>query len=315
MTELLTIATAAAENVDDIRIAFDESSQTLLRIIIAAILFGIALDTTVDDFKRAARMPKAITVGILAQIVVLPGLTFLLTLALGVSGSVALGMILVACCPAGNVSNIVTHQARGDVALSVSMTAIGNVIAIFLMPLNFALWGSLHPTGGEIMRRIELEPTDMLIEVVIVIGIPFALGIALARAFPQVAARSGKVVAPVAFLALGALIVVALTKNLDLFITWIGVVAIAVLLHDALALGLGYVIGRTFRLGAAATKAMSFEVGVRNAGLGLLLVFSFFDGLGGMALVAAWWGIWDIIAALTVARVWRARTSGVAVPA
>ncbi|MCD6638806.1 MAG: bile acid:sodium symporter family protein [Nocardioides sp.] len=315
MTELLTIATAAAENVDDIRIAFDESSQTLLRIIIAAILFGIALDTTVDDFKRAARMPKAITVGILAQIIVLPGLTFLLTLALGVSGSVALGMILVACCPAGNVSNIVTHQARGDVALSVSMTAVGNVIAIFLMPLNFALWGNLHPTGGEIMRRIELEPMDMLVEVVIVIGIPFALGIALARAFPKVAARSGKIVAPVAFLALGALIVVALTKNLDLFITWIGVVAIAVFLHDALALGLGYVIGRAFRLGTAATKAMSFEVGVRNAGLGLLLVFSFFDGLGGMALVAAWWGIWDIIAALAVARVWRARTSAAAVPA
>lgn len=315
MTELLTIATAAAENVDDIRIAFDESSQTLLRIIIAAILFGIALDTTVDDFKRAARMPKAITVGILAQIIVLPGLTFLLTLALGVSGSVALGMILVACCPAGNVSNIVTHQARGDVALSVSMTAVGNVIAIFLMPLNFALWGNWHPTGGEIMRRIELEPMDMLVEVVIVIGIPFALGIALARAFPQVAARSGKIVAPVAFLALGALIVVALTKNLDLFITWIGVVAIAVFLHDALALGLGYVIGRAFRLGTAATKAMSFEVGVRNAGLGLLLVFSFFDGLGGMALVAAWWGIWDIIAALAVARVWRARTSAAAVPA
>lgn len=308
MNELLTVAAAAAENVDDIRIAFDENSQTLLRIVIAAILFGIALDTTVDDFKRAARMPKAITVGVLAQVLVLPALTFLLTLALGVSGSVALGMILVACCPAGNVSNIVTHQARGDVALSVSMTAVGNVIAIFLMPLNFALWGNLHPTGGEIMRRIELEPLDMLVEVVVVIGIPFALGIALARAFPAMASRSGKIVAPLAFLALGALIAVALAKNFDLFLAWIGVVALAVLLHDALALGLGYAIGRSFRLGEAATKAMTFEVGVRNAGLGLLLVFSFFDGLGGMALVAAWWGIWDIITALTVARVWRTRS-------
>src|SRR5690606_37272771 len=119
---------------------------------------------------------------------------------------------------------------------------------------------------------------------------------------PRAASRSGRIVSPVAFTALGVLIVVALLNNLDLFLTWIGVVAIAVLLHDALALALGYGIARVFRLPTDATKAMTFEVGVRNAGLGLLLVFSFFDGLGGMALVAAWWGIWDIIAALAVAR-------------
>ena len=88
----------------------------------------------------------------------------------------------------------------------------------------------------------------------------------------------------------------------------IGVVAIAVALHDALALGLGYGIARAFRLPLPMVKAMTFEVGIRNAGLGLLLVFAFFNGLGGMALVAAWWGIWDIIAALTLARIWRVRT-------
>ena len=102
----------------------------------------------------------------------------------------------------------------------------------------------------------------------------------------------------------------ALVKNFGLFLAWIGVVALAVALHDALALGLGYAVARASRLPTDATKAMTFEVGVRNAGLGLLLVFSFFGGLGGMALVAAWWGIWDIIAALAVARIWRARTRG-----
>lgn len=301
-------ALPATGDVDDIRIAFDANAMTLLRIIIAAILFGIALDTSLDDFRRAAKRPGPIAVGVFAQFLVLPAITFGLTLLLGVRGSVALGMILVACCPPGNVSNIVTHQARGDVALSVSMTAVSNLLSIVLMPLNFAFWGALHPTGGPLMRQIHLDALGMLVEVVLVIGLPFVVGLAVRHVFPAVSRRAGRIVGPVAFLALTALIGVSLAKNWELFITWIGVVMVAVALHDALALGLGYGIARGFRLDEAATKAMTFEVGVRNAGLGLLLVFSFFEGLGGMALVAAWWGIWDIIAALAVARVWRVRT-------
>jgi bile acid:Na+ symporter, BASS family len=307
MTGLTTGLAQASGNVDDIRIAFDENSMTLLRIVIATILFGIALGTSIDDFREAARRPKAIAIGVAAQFLLLPMITFLLTLALGVRGSVALGMILVACCPPGNVSNIVTHQAGGDVALSVSMTAVSNLLAIVLMPLNFAFWGSLHPTGGELMKIIHLDAWDMLLEVFVIIGLPFLLGIAVAHVFPGFARRASRIVGPGAFLALGALILVALLNNWGLFLDWIGVVAVAVFLHDALALSLGYGIARGFRLPVPSRMAMTFEVGVRNAGLGLLLVFSYFDGLGGMALVAAWWGIWDIIAALTVARVWRHR--------
>lgn len=313
--EVASLLAAGSGDVDAIRIAFDENSMVLLRIIIAAILFGIALDTRIEDFREAARQPKAIAVAIAAQFLLLPAITFLLTLALGVRGSVALGMILVACCPPGNVSNIVTHQARGDVALSVSMTAIGNILAIPLMPLNFALWGSLHPSGGALMREIDIRAIDMLAEVGLVIGLPFIVGLSIVRIFPGVSRRAGKIVTPIAFLALGALILVALLNNWALFVAWIGVVAIAVFLHDALAMGLGYGIAVAFRLPQRARKAMTFEVGIRNAGLGLLLVFANFGGLGGMALVAAWWGIWDIIAALTVARWWRARTPAEALPA
>lgn len=299
---------AASGDVDAIRISFNENSRIILRLVIATILFGIALGTTIDDFKAAVRRPKAIGVGVLAQFLLLPAITFVLTLLLGVSGSIALGMILVACCPPGNVSNIMTHQSGGDVALSVTMTAVSNLLAIVLMPLNFAFWGGLHPTGGELMRAINLDVVDMLIEVVGVIGVPFILGIAVGHFFPRFAAKGTKIVSPLAFSALLALILVSLLGNWSLFVAWIGVVAIAVAIHDGLALGLGYGIARAFRLPLPQTKAMTFEVGIRNAGLGLLLVFSFFEGLGGMALVAAWWGIWDIVAALAVARVWRRRT-------
>ena len=135
MTGLVSVL---ATDLDDVRIAFDESSLTTLKIVIGAILFGIALDTKLDDFKLAAKRPGTIAIGVVAQFLLLPAITFLLTLLLDVRGSVALGMILVACCPPGNVSNILTHRAKGDVALSVSMTAVSNVLAIFLMPLNVA---------------------------------------------------------------------------------------------------------------------------------------------------------------------------------
>lgn len=301
------LASLPTGDVDSIQIAFNEGSMTILRIAIASILFGIALDTRIEDFRQAARRPGAIAIGVAAQFLLLPAITFALTLALNVRGSVALGMILVACCPPGNVSNIVTHQARGDVALSVSMTAVSNLLAIVLMPLNFALWGSLHPTGGTMMRAIELNPVDMLIEVCLVIGLPFLIGVTLANRFPQVSARASKVIGPAAFLLLGGLIAVALANNFSLFLGYIGIVVLAVFLHDALALGLGYGIAKVTRLPERSARAMTFEVGVRNAGLGLLLVFSYFGGLGGMALVAAWWGIWDIITALVVARWWRRR--------
>jgi len=310
---------AAGGDVDTITIAFNESSLTVLKIVIGSILFGIALDTRLEDFAAALRRPVVIGIGVVAQFLFLPALTFLLTLALNVRGSVALGMILVACCPPGNVSNILTHRSGGDVALSVSMTAVGNVLAIFLMPLNVAFWGGLHPTGKKVLESIELSALDMLAEIAFVIGVPFVVGITIAKVWPRAARIGHRIIGPVSFLALAAVIVIGVKNNWDVFTAYIGVVLVAVFLHDALAMLIGYVIARLTRLPEPSTKAMTFEVGIRNAGLGLLLVFAYFDGLGGMALVAAWWGIWDIIAGLAVAAVWKARTkasaSEVTVPA
>ncbi len=303
----LPLLVGADADVDSIRIAFEEGSLTTLKIVIGAILLGVALETRPSDFLAAAKRPGSIAIGVVAQFLVLPALTFVLTLLLDVRGSVALGMILVACCPPGNVSNILTHRARGDVALSVSMTAVGNVLAIVAMPLNVAFWGSLHPTGKELLQDISLDAVDMLLEIGTVIGIPFVVGIAIATRWPRFAERAGKVVGPVAFLALGAVIVVGVAGNWSIFVTYIGLVLVAVFLHDALALLLGYGIARATGLPERSRKAMTFEVGIRNSGLGLVLVFAFFDGLGGMALVAAWWGIWDIIAGLAVAQWWGMR--------
>lgn len=301
------MTTVLPADIDEVVLRFDGASLDLLRYVLAAILFGIALDTRLSDFARAVRKPKAMVVAIVAQFLLLPAITFVLTLLLQVRGSVALGMILVACCPPGNVSNILTHRAGGDVALSVSMTAVGNVLSIVLMPLNVALWARLHPSAADQFREFELSATGMLAEVALVIGLPFALGILVAARFPRLASRAHPWVSRVAVLALLAFIVAGVAGNLQVFLDYIGVVLLAVFLHDALALALGFAIAKATGLDDYSTRAMTFEVGIRNAGLGLLIVFSFFGGLGGMAIVAAWWGVWDIVAGLAVAAWWSRR--------
>lgn len=293
--------------VDEIRLNFNPAALVALNAVLAFLMFGIALDTRVEDFRRVLRMPLAFAVGVGAQFVVLPAITYVLTLMLGVTPSVALGMILVACCPPGNISNILTHWAKGNVALSVSMTAVSNAIAIVAMPLNFAFWGGLHPTASALLRTISLDPLEMAVHILIIIGLPFALGIACAHRFPSWTARFKKPMRILSFLTLIAFIVGAIAGNWRYFLDYVGLVIVAVALHDALAFGTGWVCARAFGLADYDRRALSIEVGIRNAGLGLVLVFGFFGGLGGMAVVAGVWGFWDIIAGLALASWWGRR--------
>ena len=293
--------------IDEIRLNFNPASLVLLNWVLGFLMFGIALDTRVEDFRRVLKMPLAFGVGIAAQFLVLPAITFALSLLLRVEPSIALGMILVACCPPGNVSNILTHQAKGNVALSVSMTAVSNALSIVLMPVNFAFWAHLHPTAAPLFQRIALSPWEMMGHIIAIIGVPFVIGIFIAHRWPRITARVKRPVGIVSFLALIGFIVGAIAGNWRFFLDYTGVVLLAVALHDALALATGYGCARLFRVPDYDRRAITFEVGIRNAGLGLVLIFSFFGGLGGMAVVAGVWGFWDIIAGLALARLWARR--------
>ncbi|WP_350347474.1 bile acid:sodium symporter family protein [Agromyces sp. G08B096] len=295
-------------NVDDVVLNFAPGSMIALNVVLGLIMFGIALDTSVDDFKAVARAPRAMAIALVAQIVLLPAVTFGLTLLLQVQGSIALGMILVACCPPGNISQVLTYRARGNVALSVSMTAVANVIYIFVLPLSLAFWGGLHPTGREFLQEVSLNGWQMMAEILLIIGLPFAAGFLLRAKAPRLAARVQPYARWVSLIGLVGFIVAALVGNWAVFVAVLGIVLAVVFLHDAVALGLGYASALAGRLPSRDRKAVTFEVGIRNAGLGLGLVFTFFDGLGGMAVVAGWWGIWDIIAGLVVASLWAWRT-------
>ena len=291
-------------NVDAITVHFAPGSLIALDVVLGLIMFGIALDTSLDDFRAVAKAPKAMIIALLAQIVLLPAVTFGLTLLLNVQASIALGMILVACCPPGNISQVLTYRSGGNVALSVSMTAVSNVIYIFVLPLSIAFWGNLHPTARELVHQVSLNGWQMMAEILLVIGVPFALGLFIRARWSRFAARVQPYARWVSLIGLVGFIVAALVGNWAVFVAVIGVVLIVVFLHDAVALALGYSSARLGGLGVRERKAITFEVGIRNSGLGLGLIFTFFGGLGGMAVVAGWWGIWDIIAGLAVASFW-----------
>lgn len=298
---------AAATDIDQLDLNLADGFQLAVKAIVALFLFGIALDTKIGDFRDVARRPWVILAGLFAQYAVMPGLTVLLTLALDVRGSVAIGMILVVCCPAGNLSNILTHRSRGDVALSVSLTAVSTIVAVVVTPIALAFWCGLNPAADDLLRDVHIDPWDMVAEAIFLIGLPFALGILIAWRRPSVSERARKIVEPAALTLLLLIVVGGLAGQFGTFLDYIGVVAVAIILQNALSLLVGYGTGRATRLPESGVRAMTLELGLRNTGLALVLALGFFGELGGVAFVAAMWGLWDVITGLVLSTWWRRR--------
>jgi BASS family bile acid:Na+ symporter len=290
--------------VDAIRLNFDQHGLLALNAVIGLMMFGMALDLRLEDFKRICLAPKGPLIGLGAQFILLPAFTFLLTLIIRPAPSMALGMIMVAACPGGNLSNLMTYLAGGNAAMSVSMTAVSTAAAIIMTPLNLSVWGSLNPDTAQILRAVSLSPLDVFTTIVVILGIPLAAGITVSRLRPRLVERIRKPFKVISVLVFMSVVALALVGNWDIFLKVIGLVVFVVALHNASALGLGYMAAKGFGLPARDRRAVTIEVGIQNSALALVLIFDFFDGLGGMAIIAAWWGIWHIIAGLTLAGFW-----------
>ncbi|MCV2888420.1 bile acid:sodium symporter family protein [Ruegeria aquimaris] len=287
--------------IDDILLNFSPASLMLLNAILAVVMFSIAIDLTVEDFRRLSRGPKPVLVGLFSQFVVLPVLTFALVWVTAPRPSIALGLILVAACPGGNISNFITHRAGGNAALSVSMTAFATVGAIIMTPANIALWGSLYPPTRAILQETRIDPVQIAITVGLMLILPLILGVVLNMRRPSLAARMRR---PLQLVSMGifiAFIILALAANWGFFLSFAGAVAGLVIVHNALALGGGWVVATLTRLSPYDRRAVTIETGIQNSGLGLVLIFAFFNGLGGMAVAAAFWGIWHAISGLGLA--------------
>ena len=273
----------------------------------AVLVFGIALETRFRDLREVLRQPRAMLVGVLAQFVLLPAVFWAVIQLLQPAPSIALGLLLVACSPPGSTSNVLTHRAGGNVALSVSMTAVSNLIAIIVLPLNFAFWASRSADTAALLRTVSLDPWEVMAHIALMIGIPFATGVLVRERWPARADRLYRVLRPISLVILLLFVVVAVASNAKHFVTWGSLILGVVVVLDAIAFATGYGLATLCGLDEYNRRAVAFEVGIRNTSLSLAMVFTFFGGLGGMALVTGFWGAWDLSAGLLLAAWWARR--------
>lgn len=286
-------------------ITYNAGTQNILNIVLASMILGIALDIRWQDFKNILKMPKPVIAGLTAQFLVLPALTTVLTLLLNLPAGIELGMILVASCPGGAISNFVTHLSKGNTALSISMTAASSALAIFMMPLNFVFWAGVNPITADMLQTIHVNANDLFINLFMVLAIPLTLGLFIKSKVPTVAKKIHILLKNTSILALIAFIVGAIITNKTAFLSHFQLVFTVVLIHNAIALLIGFYVAKLSKSNVRDTKAITIEVGMQNSSLAIAIVFTQFNGEAGMALISAFWGTWHIVSGLIIALVFR----------
>lgn len=298
-------------DIDSIQIQFSAQSQWILQCILGLIIFGIALDVKVDQFKEVLKKPLPFFLGLFFQFVLFPALTFILlwiaccVYPTAIRPSLALGMILVAACPGGNMSNFFTHLANGNTALSISMSTVSTLAAVIMTPLNFSLWGYLLPCTQDMVTELSISFLDIFITILTILVFPLGLGMLLNLKRPKLADLLKKPFKQFSIAAFVLLIGIALSANFDLFLQYITLTAILVCIQNAMAIGIGFWGSHFSGLSNKDARTIAIEVGIQNSGLGLLLFFQYLNMYGGVGIVTAWWGIWHMIAGLTVSLYWQ----------
>ena len=300
------------QNIDDIQINFNSDNLWIVNLTLALVMFGVALDIKTTDFTNLLRSPKPVIVGIISQFFLIPLVTFILINIINPFPSVALGMFMVAACPGGNISNFFTKLAGGNAALSISLTAFASLASLVLTPLNFAVWGNLYEPTALLLKKVSLDPIEVAKFVLLILGIPLLIGMLINFYYGKFASKLSKILKPVSIVIFLGFIIGAFANNFDVFLEHIHYVIFLVIFHNALLLLTGFYFAKLNKLNYLNQKTLSIETGIQNAGLGLLLVFSFFDGLGGMALLVAFWAIWDIASGILISLYWSKTSKNIA---
>lgn len=295
-------------NIDDIVINFDDNNIFVLNIVLAFLMFGVALDIKTKDFEQLFKAPKIPLIGLLSEYIFLPLLTLGLIALIKPQASIALGMILISVCPGGSVSNFMVHLSKGNAALSVLLTSFTTVSAIILTPIAFGFWASLNPITSELLQTLNVDPEKIIKTVIFLIFIPVSTGMFINHKYPKLTEKIKKPIANISMLIFLGFVTVALVNNYSKMQDYLHIVFFIVLIHNGLALLGGYQIPRLFKLSKKNSRAIAIETGIQNSGLGLVLALQVFNGLGGMVLILAWWGIWHLISGFTISMIWSRRS-------
>ena len=308
---------------DSLNINLGAGEMVIVNIILAFVMFGVALGIKVETFKEVFKNPKSVIVGMLLQWVALPAITCLVAIILNpvITPMVAIGMLLVASCPGGNISNFMSSLSKGNVELSVSMTAITTAFAPLVTPFTFWFWGTLYCRFAAVRNDIptlEIPFMDMLEQILLILGLPIIAGVLFAHYFPNASKRIMKPAQILSILLFIGMVAVSLTQVLTALESKWAVYAsilcalVVVVLHNASALSTGYFGSGLMKLPPLDRRSLTIEVGIQNSGLGLALLFNpaIFDPAlwshnGGMVIITALWGIWHIVSGLTISSIFR----------
>jgi bile acid:Na+ symporter, BASS family len=291
--------------VDTLQINFNAGQMSVLNLAMAFLMFSVALDVKPADFRRVLQFPRSVGVGLLIQYLLFPLLTLAVIAVFQPPVSMALGMVLVSMCPSGNMTNFLTHFARANVALSVTFNAIIILLASVVTPAGFLFWSQYVPESESLRQSFEIGFADMAVIIIKLILAPLLLGMGLNRFSPLFVEKIRPWAQRLSLLIFFSILVLALLGNRENLVDYLGFAFLVVAVHNGLGLASGYWVGRLARLPEQDSRTLAFESGVHNTALGLLLIFSFFNGLGGMALIAAWYGIWDLVTGMGLALWWR----------
>lgn len=289
------------EPIDQALFNFSPTAGLAVAVMVGFLVFAVALDLTWDQFRRVLKSPKAPGVGLLAQYLILPAAAFGIGMLMAATPSIALGLLLVSCCPAGALSNYLTGVARGSVAISVSMTAISTLFSIVVTPLLFAFWASMNPETRAVIERIEIEPVRVMMVLLIMLIVPVSAGM-LIRARNHVTADNIRHwVRRIAGLVFAVVVAILLLGNISVLGSFASIALPPVLVTFTVAVLLGWGLAQVSGLKAADRRAVTLEVAFQNVALAIGLAVAFFPQLAGVAITSILWGVVHLTVGFAIA--------------
>ncbi len=275
-------------------------SMTLINPLLGVIMFGMGLTLKPSDFRVVFQRPKDVLIGCLAQFTVMPLLAWLLTKAFALPDELALGVILVGCCPGGTASNVITYLAKGDLALSVGMTATSTVLAPLLTPALVWLMAGTF---------VDVDTVGMLLSILYVVIAPIVVGLAVQRFFPKFTQKAVAYLPAFSSLMIAAVVALIISHTADRLLTGGLMVILVVMLHNVLGLAVGYLLGRVLRLPHDKRVAISVEVGMQNSGLASSLATLHFATFPMATIPGAIFSVWHNISGALAARLFAGHAS------
>ena len=269
---------------------------TVINYLLGVVMFGMGLTLNLKDFQIVFSRPKDIIIGCLAQFTVMPLLAWGLTRIFQLDEALALGVVLVGCCPGGTASNVITYLAKGDLALSVGMTGVSTLLAPFLTPLlTWALAG----------KSVDVNVVSMFLSILWVVIMPIVMGLLVKWLWPKFTEKTTDYLPAFSSVAIAFIVAIIIAANADKLLAGGLIIVLVVMLHNICGLGLGYMTGRLLGLSGPKKRAISIEVGMQNSGLASSLATIHFAAYPLATIPGAIFSVWHNLSGAAVAYLYK----------